>query len=876
MVKMRYIVTILTCCLSSFSYGQGIVSGRVFDKNSDALDAVLVYLYQSKDSCLVKQIMTDADGKFKFENVTKGSYYLRASLLGVDSQTKKIILWDKSHVTVDLTIDNTIQLEEVKVVSTGVTINGDTTSYAVRQFTSGTERNLKDVIERLPNVNVDRETKSVTANGKHVNRILLEGQDLFQGNTSIPLDNLSADGIRRIDVIDNYSEYNIYDGFKTTNETVMNVGLDAKAKNSISGELEGNGGILNKYGGRNTLLYIGKKTMLSNIIASNNIGTRLLTFRDIIQFSGGLSNMLSGDNPMEEIQEKMNTYSAFTDNRRDIACRENTMASLNVIANPYRNIKLSIVGIYGYDNNRSHKENSYRYLSGLNYTEETKENNSQHNGLLNIKLAYTPNKDFNVIYSGNMLLVSHNMDVTNDLMNQDRIAYHTIPKNLSLKNNILVAKRIGKDVVNLSIDQSFRNYKENSTFESSKNYYQSSLNIADVYEYDYSRKTNAYSAQLFYLHRISTIYYLRLSLKVEDDKQWFTTSHRQSFVFGEYDNDEYVDYNIYNTDATIGKDNGKMTYALRLRYAFWHASTNIKRTFERSNDHSLYPMFRVKYQFTPYHTLTFSYEYMPKKRDISDLIDGKWLKTYKQVESSSVDNLFASSHRLSLSHLLTLQYVGLNIINNVSYELTNNPVIKNYSQYGYVSCVEKLQGDHDGVFTLMSQAEYKFLNVPLNVRYGVNYNHNKSLMYYNNTHHNTSLDGIIQRIQLVTFYKKGVNVDLEWQLSRQTYRGVSIDNCLATNTLMGNVSWHDSKVYVGFDAKLIKYNLADTRTTNMYYGVELRYQLNGRVLLKLNGVDVMHLKNRQQMTGSTTEYNTVNSLTDYMPGYIMAGISVKY
>lgn len=68
---MRYIVTILTCCLSSFSYGQGIVSGRVFDKNSEALDAVLVYLYQSKDSCLVKQIMTDADGKFKFENVKK-------------------------------------------------------------------------------------------------------------------------------------------------------------------------------------------------------------------------------------------------------------------------------------------------------------------------------------------------------------------------------------------------------------------------------------------------------------------------------------------------------------------------------------------------------------------------------------------------------------------------------------------------------------------------------------------------------------------------------------------------------------------------------------------------------------------------------------
>lgn len=874
---MRYIfATIISFCLCSLAYGQGTVGGKVFDGDRNELVAVPVYLLQRRDSGIVQTVLTDNEGCYRFEHVSKGSFFIRATMFGRNSPVKKIMMWNDSHITADLCISESVQLKDVAVVSTGTAVSGDTTTYIVNRFTSGSERNLKEVLDRLPNVSVDESSKSITANGKRVNRILLEGQDLFQGNTSIPLENISAEGVRKVEIIDNYSEYNIYEGFKTTNETVLNVGVDDKSKNHVKGEIEGCGGLLNKYNVRNSSLYIGKKSMLSGIMASNNTGNRMLTFQDIMLFSGGVGNLLSGENPMDELSKKMDTYSAFTNSRMDIARRENSMASLNFTSNPSRKVKMSISGIYGYDHCRSRKKNSYSYLSGLNYTEEAKEYSRQHNGLLNIKLAYMPHQNLNIIYSGNMLLAAQDKNSGNNVMEQNDIAFQTTPKTLYAKNSLLLAKRSGKNVLNLLLDYSISHYQELSVFESTYGYFLPSLSLDDSYEYDYKDRNNVYAAQLFYLHRISDSYYLRLALKGEEDKQYFTTQNRQSNPTVIYDNDSQIDYTTCYGDAMVGKDRGNLSFSLRLRYVLYRASTDIKRSFVRTNTNFLSPMLQVKYQFTPFHHLMVNYEYGKKKNAISNLMDGQWLKSYNQVEYSSADKLFTPSHKVSLSHLLSLQYAGLNFINMASYEEMKDPIVNSYCQEGYISRIEKKQGSREKLFTLMSSAEYKFLNFPLNVRYNVNYNHSYTPMYYSGTLYNAASNSLMLMLQLVTFYKKGFNGNLKWQISNHAYTGVPISNRLTTNNLTGQLAWQNDKIYAGIDARLSTYNLNHTNTKNMYYGFDIRYELAENIMLKLNGTDVMHLKGRRQMTGSSTSYYSINSLTWYMPGHIMVGISFKY
>lgn len=873
---MKYLLLdIILFCFSPWAYGQGVVSGKVFDEENNLLIAASVSLFQQKDSNVVQTVLSDYDGIYRFEHIPKGMYYVVAATMGRSSSKQRIIMWNNSHVNINLVINGSVQLEEVVVRSTGVMVQGDTTKYMVNRFTSGSERNLKDVLNRLPNVRVDEETHSVTANGKRVNRILLEGQDLFQGNTAIPLENLSAEDVKNVEVIENYSEYNIYDGFKTTNETVLNVDVD-KSKNRLGGEVEGYGGVQDKYDARNSSLYIGKKSMWSGIVASNNIGKHLLTFRDIMQFSGGLSNLLSGDNTADNLMKKMNMYSAFTTDREDMEQSLNSMASLNFTSYPIRPLKLTIGGIYGYDHYHSYRENSYDYFSELNYTEEAREKSHQNNGLINIKMAYMPSDDFNAVYMGHMMLAAQDKRDENQLLSQKGFTFLSSPNTLNLSNNLLLVKRMGKNLLNLSVDYSVNHYREDTEFESEDVYYSPSFHLDRLYTYDYRNRNDIYAVQLFYLHRLSDSYFLRLSLKGEEDRQSFTANGAQTEWNAIYENGSWIHYTSSYGEAVLGKDKDKLTFSLRLRYVMRHASTNLPRSFVEMNDGRLDPMWQMKYQFNPFHVLTVDYEHDTKKNGIDDLIDGVWINSYNSMISSEVERLYVPTYKVSMTHLLYLPYVGLNFINMASYERKNHPVSNDYSQEGYVNRITKRLGSLEEMFMLMSTAEYKFLRFPLNVRYSANYTHSYIPTYYGASLFGARCDNLLFMLQLVTFYKQGFNGNLKWQTSNIAYRKVPASNRLITNDLTGQLTWQNTKMYAGVDVRLNTYNLNHMHTQNIYYGFELRYDLSEQVMLRINGSDVMHLHTRRQMTGKTSSFYAMSSLTGFMPGYIMAGLSLKY
>src|SRR5689334_16762277 len=60
----------------------GKVSGKITDENNELLTGAVVELRHAKDSSLAKASVADASGKYVFENVKAGSYFLKASLIG--------------------------------------------------------------------------------------------------------------------------------------------------------------------------------------------------------------------------------------------------------------------------------------------------------------------------------------------------------------------------------------------------------------------------------------------------------------------------------------------------------------------------------------------------------------------------------------------------------------------------------------------------------------------------------------------------------------------------------------------------------------------------------------------------------------------------
>src|SRR4051812_44483891 len=73
------------------------VSGKITDENNEPLTGAIAELRNAKDSSLAKASVTDASGKYLFENVKAGNYFLKASLLGFNRFTGNVFSLEGSQ-----------------------------------------------------------------------------------------------------------------------------------------------------------------------------------------------------------------------------------------------------------------------------------------------------------------------------------------------------------------------------------------------------------------------------------------------------------------------------------------------------------------------------------------------------------------------------------------------------------------------------------------------------------------------------------------------------------------------------------------------------------------------------------------------------------
>src|SRR5712672_2202566 len=73
---------LLTCReLYGQQHFQGSVTGSIMDTTGKGLPDVSIGLVRASDSSLIKGVISNAEGKYTFSNISKGSYRICASLL---------------------------------------------------------------------------------------------------------------------------------------------------------------------------------------------------------------------------------------------------------------------------------------------------------------------------------------------------------------------------------------------------------------------------------------------------------------------------------------------------------------------------------------------------------------------------------------------------------------------------------------------------------------------------------------------------------------------------------------------------------------------------------------------------------------------------
>lgn len=227
------------------------ILGTVKDAASgEPLMEASVRLLSAKDSAFVKGVTTNLDGRFRLQGVKSGKYILSLSYIGY-SETRQDVSVGSSNVrlgAIEMREASEL-LGEVTVVATKTPIKvmEDTVEYNADSFHTQPNAVVEDLLKRLPGVEVDSDG-SITANGKTVSKILIDGKEFFSDDPQVASKNLPADMVDKLQVVDRKSDMARLTGVDDgEDETVINLTFKKGMNQGWFGTAEGGYGTDDRY-----------------------------------------------------------------------------------------------------------------------------------------------------------------------------------------------------------------------------------------------------------------------------------------------------------------------------------------------------------------------------------------------------------------------------------------------------------------------------------------------------------------------------------------------------------------------------------------------------------------------------------------------------
>ena len=187
MKNSTYLLTVIISLFSAVFASAADIKGLLVD-NADQtpLISATVQLLSARDSSLVKGVVSDINGHFRFTGVARGKYVAKISYVGYETKT---VAFSGDNAAVDLgkiaVKENSIVLRdaEVTAVRAEVKVMEDTVEYNADSYKTQPNAVVEDLLKRLPGVEVGSDGK-ITAQGKEVTKILVDGKEFFKGGVA--------------------------------------------------------------------------------------------------------------------------------------------------------------------------------------------------------------------------------------------------------------------------------------------------------------------------------------------------------------------------------------------------------------------------------------------------------------------------------------------------------------------------------------------------------------------------------------------------------------------------------------------------------------------------------------------------------------------
>jgi hypothetical protein len=845
-----------------FSFSQThTVTGVVSDSINNPLESANIIALPKSDNAQLKFAIADNKGRYRLELDNNVKYEVTASYISFLEEV--LIIEPNTTVTThNFKLKATGQnLKEIviKYEYKPIVVKKDTLTYDVKVFANGNERKMKEVLEKLPGVEVDKKG-NVTVQGKKVTKMLVEGKSFFGGGSKLAIENIPADALDKIEVIDHFNDVGFMKQVSDSEDLAMNVKLKEDKKKFIFGDIETGLGN-DKYNlVHAALFYYSPKTNVSFIGDMNNIGRSTFTFEDLMRFDGGVSSFLSGRKSFT------NLYS-FTNDNTDVVENKSQFGAFNFSIDASTKLAISGYGIFSKVFMASKSESTNEYLQNNAVTFENQLQNTDNRSILgigNIKLDYNPNKKEKWFYNAQYQSSANDMDnVINSITNINSNTFETISKadNVSVKQYVEWHKQYNNSnhTTTFVVNHAYENNRPDNLWFTDQPFLAGLIPLQTDTSYNIEQikrvKNNSVDALFKHYWIINNFNHLYTVIGNNYGYSNFFTSEKQLLTNGtsnDFASAGFGNNSIYNlNDAYAGIEYkfkiGKWTNKPGMYLHRYDLKTNQLDGGAYSLSKTLFqPQWNSDFEFNKSENLNFVYRLVNDFPEVSQMANRFTLQSYNSVFKGNALLENERYHSASLRYSKMNMYRGIMVNANASMNkkvkttrnaieldginqfntpiLTDNPET-NYRFFGSIS--KKIYR-----FSLKLDTNLSWFNYiqELNSEITINNRNNQELSVSIKTAYKKWPDFSIgytkgysqfNGITKSNFETDGINADFEitilknWIYKIEYYNLKNMDNSNQTNFFeIANSSLRYQKKNSAFGFELSANNLFDIRAKN--------------------------------------------------------------
>ncbi|MGS2760941.1 carboxypeptidase-like regulatory domain-containing protein [Sinomicrobium sp. M5D2P9] len=208
---------------------QIIISGSVLDEDNKGLPGANIIISEEGKITIAAFAFADEVGNYSLTvNAETDTINIKVTHLGYAETSHSVI--NKSQ-TVNFSLRPTVQeLKEVFVKAPPpIKQRGDTLDYTVSQFKGKGDRVIADVLRKMPGIEVEADGR-ILYQGNPIQKYYIEGLDLLEGKYNLANNNLPADAVSKVQILENHQPIKLLDSLVFSDKASLNI----KLKNNIT------------------------------------------------------------------------------------------------------------------------------------------------------------------------------------------------------------------------------------------------------------------------------------------------------------------------------------------------------------------------------------------------------------------------------------------------------------------------------------------------------------------------------------------------------------------------------------------------------------------------------------------------------------------